>query len=227
MKLSIIVPVLNEAEVIETTLAALYSMRERGHEVIVVDGGSADGTLDIAAPLSDRILQSKRGRAVQMHTGAMCANGDVLWFVHADTLVPEDADLSILAALNTDVKKSGQWGRFNVRLSGTKPALRIVEYLMNLRSQITGIATGDQGIFVRRDLYKQLGGFPDQALMEDIEFSKRLKRISKPVCLNTVLETSSRRWERRGVLKTVILMWLLRAAYSAGVSARRLAYYYE
>lgn len=227
MKISIIIPVLNEAEVIETTLNNLQAMRQRGHEVIVVDGGSVDKTLQKAGPLVDKMHSSKPGRAVQMHVGSSHACGAILWFLHADTLAPRDADLSILAALDSTLQNPGHWGRFNVRLSGNKPALRIVETLMNLRSRLTGIATGDQGIFIRRDLYEQLGGFPIQPLMEDIEFSKRLKNISQPVCLDTELVTSSRRWEQRGVIRTVLLMWFLRAAYSTGVSARRLVFFYD
>ena len=227
MKISIIIPVLNEVGVIEDTLRALQFMRQRGHQVIVVDGGCTDQTLIKAAPLTDYIIKSKCGRAAQMNTGVKLACGEILWFLHADTVVPQDADYLILKALDSTSQPFRHWGRFNVRLSGNNPMLRVIEFFMNLRSRVTGIATGDQGIFVRRDIYKQLGGFPDQPLMEDIEMSKRLKLISRPACLNAVLVTSSRRWEKRGLLRTVILMWALRAAYSSGVSARRLAYYYD
>jgi rSAM/selenodomain-associated transferase 2 len=227
VKISTIIPVLNEAGTIENTLCNLQAMRQRGHEVIVVDGGSMDGTLEMAAPLVDRTLQSKRGRAIQMHAGAINAGGDIFWFLHADTLVPDDADHSILTALDTRSRNHSYWGRFNVRLSGDKFLLRIIERLMNLRSRLTGIATGDQGLFVRRDIYERLGGFPEQPLMDDIEFSKRLKGIGRPVCLATELVTSSRRWEQRGVIRTILLMWILRTAYRTGVSARRLAYYYD
>jgi rSAM/selenodomain-associated transferase 2 len=162
-----------------------------------------------------------------MHIGALKACGEILWFLHADTVAPPESDRSILNALDGKSQSLRQWGRFNVRLSGSNSMLRFIEYFMNLRSRVTGIATGDQGIFVRRDVYVQLGGFPDQPLMEDIEMSKRLRKISRPACLTSVLITSSRRWEKRGLLRTVLLMWALRAAYSSGVSARRLAYYYD
>ncbi len=222
MKISIIIPVLNEAGTINKTLLNLQAMRQRGHEVILVDGGSVDETLTIAAPLVDQTLQSVRGRAAQMHAGTIAAGGGIFWFLHADTVAPQDADLAILAALG-----DSQWGRFNVRLSGEKPLLRIIESLMNLRSRLTGIATGDQGIFVRREIYDQLGGFPEQPLMEDIEFSKRLNRIYPPQCLKAELVTSSRRWEQQGIIRTVLLMWVLRTAYSLGVSSKRLAYLYD
>lgn len=209
------------------TLSCLQAMRQRGHEVIVVDGGSDDETLAIATPLADEVLHSKPGRARQMHTGANRASGEILWFLHADTRVPDEADQLILAALGKDLQHDRHWGRFNIRLSGKKLVLQLIALLMNIRSRLSGIATGDQGIFVRRTLYEKLGGFPEQPLMEDIELCKQLKHISPPLCIKTALETSSRRWEERGIVRTVLLMWLLRAAYSMGIPATRLARLYD
>lgn len=227
MKVSIIIPALNEAAIIGSTLFRLQAMRWRGHEVIVVDGGSDDETLDIAAPLADVTLRSETGRAVQMHAGASSASGDILWFLHADTHVPDEADQLILTALGKSTTHERHWGRFNIRLSGNRPVLRIIALLMNLRSRLSGIATGDQGIFVRRVHYEKLGGFPEQPLMEDIELCRKFKRISPPLCIKTAIVTSSRRWEERGVIRTVLLMWLLRAAYSLGIPAARLARLYD
>lgn len=220
--ISIILPTLDEAQHIAATLAPLQAMRGRGHEVIVVDGGSGDATVAQAAPLADQVLTGARGRARQMNAGAQAARGEVLWFLHADTLAPSHADTLLLDALATHA-----WGRFDVRLSGRAPLLRLVEYLMNLRSRLSGIATGDQGLFVRRDAFDAVGGFPDQALMEDIALSRRLKRIGRPHCLREPLMTSSRRWEERGILRTILLMWRLRLLYALGANPARLARLYR
>lgn len=222
MRISVVIPALNEADGIAATLQPLQPLRARGHEVLVVDGGSTDSTAARAAGLCDRLLQAPQGRARQMNAGAQAARGDVLWFLHADTLVPEAADALLREALARRA-----WGRFDVRLSGSRPLLRGVERLMNLRSRITGIATGDQGVFVRRGLFACVGGYPDIPLMEDIALSRALKRQGPPACLRARLVTSSRRWERHGVLRTILLMWRLRFAYWRGVPPERLAAHYQ
>jgi len=224
MKISIIIPVRNEAENIGRLLNALQSYRDRGHELIVVDGESDDETVQIAEPLTDKLCQTVAGRSHQMNAGAAEASGDMLWFLHADSQVPEKSDELIINALTNEVSI---WGRFDVRLSGQYQSLRVVETMMNLRSRITGIATGDQAIFVSKDLFEKVGGFPDQSLMEDVEISKKLKKYQLPVTVREKLVTSSRRWEEKGVVKTVLLMWMLRAAYFFGVPADKLALRYD
>lgn len=222
--LSIVVPALNEAPGIAGTLARLAPLRERGCEVIVVDGGSADATAEAARLLADRVMSAPRGRAHQMNAGAAAAGGRVLLFLHADTELPPDADRLIAAGLAA----SGRgWGRFDVRLSGAHPLLRVVERAMNFRSRLTGICTGDQAIFVRRDLFHAVGGFPSIALMEDIALSRKLKRRGPPLRLTQPVITSSRRWEENGVLATVLTMWQLRLRYFLGADPSRLAHTYE
>ncbi len=223
MRLSIIIPVLNEGAQALVCLKQLAPLRAAGHELILVDGGSAELEADRLAPWLDRLLSSGPGRARQMNLGASLAQGDVLWFLHADTQPLADA----AAAITTAINDGHGWGRFDIRLDGCHPLLRLVERLMNLRSRLSGIATGDQGIFVRRELFEQVGGFPDQELMEDIELCAILKRLQRPCCLHQRLITSSRRWEQRGILRTIFLMWVLRLAYRLGVSPRRLAYFYK
>lgn len=223
MRLSVIVPSLNETDGIVESLTALAPLRAQGHEVIVVDAG-ADGTADLAIPLADRVLRAPRGRAVQMNHGAEVATGDVLLFLHADTRLPPDAARAITAGL---AQTGRAWGRFDVRLSGHQPLLRIVERMMNWRSRLTGIATGDQAIFVERALFHAVGGHPEIALMEDIALSKRLKRHGPPLCLGAPVLTSSRRWERDGIVRTVLLMWWLRLRYFLGASPAQLAAVYE
>jgi rSAM/selenodomain-associated transferase 2 len=222
-RLSIIVPVLNEAAALPALLAALQPLRARGHELIVVDGGSSDGSPALAAPAADRVLPSARGRAVQMNLGAAAAQGEVLLFLHADTQLPPAADGALLAAL----QRGRVWGRFDVHISGRSPLLRVVAALMNLRSRWTGIATGDQALFVRRTVFEQLGGYAEQPLMEDIELSRRLKRVGRPACLRQQVVTSGRRWEQRGVWRTIWLMWRLRWRYWRGESPARLAEAYR
>jgi rSAM/selenodomain-associated transferase 2 len=224
MRVSIIVPALNEADSLGATLQRLQPFRMAGHEIIVVDGGSEDGTADLASSRADKIVKSTPGRAQQMNVGAKQACGEVLWFLHADTLVPDDAINLILGALKD---QKHQWGRFDIRLSGKQLLLRIVEKLMNLRSRITGIATGDQGIFVRREVFETIGGFAPIPLMEDLDISKRLNKISRPCCLSTKLVTSSRRWEDNGIVRTILLMWRLRLAYTLGVRPEKLINHYE
>ncbi len=221
-RISIIIPVLNEGETLEAVLLPLQRWREAGHELILVDGGSEDDTMTIAAPLVDILLQSDAGRARQMNHGARAAKGEVLLFLHADTFLPDAADRLLLHALS-----HRRWGRFDVRLSGNHAGLRVVERLMNWRSCLTGIATGDQAIFVERGLFEALNGYPELPLMEDIALSKRLKRCGgRPACLKPPLTTSSRRWEEGGILRTILLMWRLRLAYFLGVPAQRLAPHY-
>lgn len=222
--LSIVVPVLNEAGGIEATLAALAPLRERAAEVIVVDGGSRDDTVALARPLADRIVDGPRGRARQMNAGAAVASAPHLLFLHADTRLPERADALITTAL---AAHPHAWGRFDVVIEGRSRMLPVVAALMNRRSRWSGIATGDQAMFMSRAAFDVVGGFPDQPLMEDIELSIRLKRLSAPVCLRKRVITSGRRWEQRGVWRTILLMWRLRLLYALGVSADRLAPWYR
>jgi len=219
-RLSVIVPTLNEAAAIGDTLAALQPLRARGCEVIVADGGSADGTAALARPLADAVVASEAGRARQQNAGAAVASGEILLFLHADTRLPRDAHVLVADGL----RQTGRgWGRFDVRLTGRHPALRVIERMMNLRSRLGGIATGDQAIFVRRERFRAVGGFPVIPLMEDVALSKALKRLGAPLCLRQTVTTSSRRWEQHGVYRTMALMWRLRAEYWLGVDPRRLA----
>lgn len=218
MRLSVVIPALDEAEALPATLAALAPLRARGHEVIVVDGGSSDGTPELAAPLADRVIAAPRGRARQMNAGAAIARGEALIFLHADTRLPGDADHRVAEALGSRV-----WGRFDIAIEGRSPLLRVVAFFTTWRSRVTGIATGDQAIFVRRDAFERAGGFPDFALMEDIAFSRRMKAFSRPACLGARAVTSGRRWERHGVLRTVFLMWRLRLAFFLGAAPEELA----
>lgn len=217
--LSIIVPTLDEARGIESQLASLLSLWVCGCEIVVVDGGSADGTVALAAPYASRVITSPPGRAVQMNAGARASRGDLLLFLHADTRLPRRADRLITRAL------AGRrcWGRFDIRLEGRSPWLRLVAACMNLRSRLTGIATGDQALFMTRAAFKAVGGFPEQPLMEDIEISRRLKRLSPPACLRAKVVSSGRRWERAGVWRTIGQMWWLRFRYWRGVDSGQLA----
>jgi len=223
MKLSLVIPVLDEAAGLAATLAPLAALRARGHELIVVDGGSRDATPALAAPLADDVVSAPRGRARQMNAGAAQASGDVLLFLHADTTLPEGADMAVLQA----VAAGAAWGRFDVAIEGRSPMLRWVAWFMNQRSRLTGIATGDQAIFVTRAAFKRLGGFADQPLMEDIELSRRLRALSPPACLRLRVHTSGRRWESRGVWRTIVLMWRLRWRYWRGVAPEVLAREYQ
>lgn len=225
-KLSIIMPVLNEGEGIAAALDALADLRTLGTEVIVVDGGSRDATIQRARMRADRVISASRGRALQMNAGAEKSGGDVLLFLHADTRLPADAEHIVLNRL----ERSGRsWGRFDVKIDSRNPLLAVVARLMNIRSRLTGIATGDQAIFVQRDAFHAAGGFAAIPLMEDIALSKRLKRVSRPLCLRECVVTSGRRWENHGVLNTVLLMWRLRLAYFFGADPQALArrYGYE
>ncbi len=221
MKISVIIPTLNEAANIASVLNDLQPLRHRGHEIVVIDGGSRDDTVAIVKPLSDHCLVTEPGRANQMQSGAQCATGDVLWFVHADSSIPADADNLLLQAL-----AQTSWGGFPVHLSGRQRVFRVIERLMNFRSALTGILTGDQGIFVERRVFDEVGGFRELPIMEDIDLSTRLKQVARPVFAAGVLGTSSRRWETCGIVLTVIRMWALRLAFYVGVPARYLASHY-
>lgn len=225
MHLSIIIPVRNEAALIVAALDRLQHYRNAGHQLILVDGGSEDATVSLASPLVDQLLVCDPGRARQMNRGAQQAVGDWLLFLHADSQLPDRMDQLI----ESHLRGESVWGRFDVRLSGSHWMFRIVEKMINWRSRWFGIATGDQALFVRRETFEELGGFADIALMEDIELSRRLKRIAAPVCIRKTLMTSSRRWEERGILRTIIQMWWLRALYFGGVTPDRLVkiYYAE
>jgi len=217
--LSIVVPVLDEAAEIEAALRALAPYRARGAEVIVVDGGSADGTAALAAPLADRVMTAQRGRASQMNAGAAAARADVLLFLHADTRLPEDADRLLTGGLAASRRV---WGRFDLGFD-SGGLLRVVAAMMNLRSRATGIATGDQAIFVTRAAFERAGGFPPLALMEDVALSARLKRASRPLCLTARVTTAGGRWRRDGLIRTVLLMWRLRLAFFFGSEPTQLA----
>jgi rSAM/selenodomain-associated transferase 2 len=218
--LSIIIPVLDEAAMIADALAALAAYRARGVEIIVVDGGSSDATVETARPLADHVVAAPRGRGTQMNAGAAMAQGSVLLFLHVDTRLPPDLDRLILLGLEQSKR---MWGRFDVTIAGRSRLLRMVAALMNLRSRLTGIATGDQAMFMTRAAFAQAGGFPDIALMEDIVLSRRLKRIGKPACLAARATTSGRRWDRDGVARTIVTMWRLRLAFFLGADTARLA----
>ena len=223
IKISIIIPVLNEENNLPDVLNNLQSFRSEGHEVVVVDGGSSDNSLMLAQQGADLVIVSKAGRALQMNSGAAVATGELFLFLHCDTFLPDNA-LEVIAG---NYQRENYWGRFDVRLSSDKFVFRIIERLMNLRSRLTSIATGDQAIFVERKLFNQLGGFPEIALMEDIRISGLLRKRSPPVCLKQKVITSSRRWENKGVLATVLLMWKLRLFYFFGVSADTLSRKYR
>jgi rSAM/selenodomain-associated transferase 2 len=217
--LAIVLPVLNEASRLAAALQALQPLRARGVQVIVVDGGSDDTTLAVAQARADLALQAPRGRGAQMNLGALRSQAELLLFLHADTQLPEQADVLVQRAL----RGKAVWGRFDVRIHSALRLLRVVGWAMNQRSRWTGIATGDQAIFVRRDVFLQQGGFADQPLMEDIHLSQRLKLLSPPVCLHQRVITSGRRWEQHGPWRTIWLMWRLRAAYFLGADPAQLA----
>ncbi|MES2631588.1 MAG: TIGR04283 family arsenosugar biosynthesis glycosyltransferase [Pseudomonadota bacterium] len=220
--LRIVMPVLGEGADLAARLRALDGLRERGVEVVVVDGGSSDATWAVACRHADRVMLAPRGRGSQMNAGAAAATGrscDILLFLHGDTQLPCDADRLVVAA----VVAGASWGRFDVRIDSPHPLLRLVGFMINLRSRLTGIATGDQAIFVRRDVFEKVGGFADIPLMEDIDLSARLRRLGRPACLRPPVVTSARRWDKHGVMRTVLLMWRLRAMYFFGTPPQALA----
>ncbi len=223
MTLAVVIPALDEA----ANLARLLPALERacpGAEVLVVDGGSRDGTAEVVAGRAGvRLVASARGRARQMNAGAAAASGDVLLFLHADTWLPDGAARAIEAAL-ADPAVVG--GRFDVRFDSHRPVMRMVAWFMNARSRATSICTGDQAIFVRRAVFEAVGGYPDIPLMEDIELSRRLKARGRLAALRARVTTSARKWEREGPLRTIGLMWTLRLLHFAGVAPARLHRWY-
>ncbi|MFQ5469255.1 MAG: TIGR04283 family arsenosugar biosynthesis glycosyltransferase [Gammaproteobacteria bacterium] len=224
-KISIIIPTLNEEPNILGVLKPLQVLRHSGLEIILVDGGSTDATVPTAENLVDSLISAPPGRARQMNTGARYATGEFLLFLHADSLLPDNAANLIIETLQ---KKQHQWGRFNIKLNGKSRLLRVVEFMMNVRSRLSGIATGDQGIFITRACFNQIGGYPDIPLMEDVALSKTLKeRVGRPACLKDTILTSSRRWENNGILSTVLLMWRIRIAYFFGTDPGKLAKRYQ
>jgi rSAM/selenodomain-associated transferase 2 len=221
--LSVVIPVRNEAQALPYLLGDLADLRAAGAELILVDGGSTDGTCELALGLFDQLLRTAPGRALQMNAGAAVARGEYLWFVHADTRVSVESLESLQGAL----KERTLWGRFDVRLSGPGLALQVIGAMINLRSRLSGIASGDQGIFVARQRFEALGGYAPIPLMEDLQLCRRLKALARPRCLRPPLSTSSRRWEQHGIWRTVVLMWCLRLAYYCGASPEKLARQYR
>ncbi|MEX0618548.1 MAG: TIGR04283 family arsenosugar biosynthesis glycosyltransferase [Pseudohongiellaceae bacterium] len=215
--LSIIIPVLNEAELLQRHLPSLQPLRSTGHQLIVVDGGSHDDSLRIAARQADMAVQTESGRAGQMNHGAGWADGEVLLFLHIDSVLPPGADQLILNALGDPDRV---WGRFDVTFDAPGRVYRSIAALMNWRSRVTGVATGDQGIFVRTEVFRRNGGYADIPLMEDVELSKRLRRLSPPVCVRVPVTVSARRWQQHGLVKTVLLMWWLRLLYFLRIPPR-------
>lgn len=222
MKLSIIIPILNEAAQLSELCAHLLPLQRAGCEIVFADGGSGDGSQRLVGAAGYALVRSERGRARQMNAGAAVAHGDALLFLHADTRLPQGALAQVEQALACH-----DWGRFDVCISGQPFMLRVVSRMMNWRSRLSGIATGDQALFVTRAMFEQAGGFPDQPLMEDVELSKRLKTLSRPACVARCVTTSGRRWEQRGVWRTILLMWRLRFDYWRGIEAAQLAERYR
>ena len=227
--LTVVMPVLNEAARIKAALDALAPLISRGAQVVVADGGSTDATVAMAAAMANQhpqitVTHTPSGRALQMNAGAQLATGTVLLFLHADTTLPPDADALVKAAL-----ASGQhvWGRFDVRIEGQSKWLHVVAAMMNARSRLTSIATGDQALFMTRSVFVEMQGYAVQPLMEDIELTRRLRQLSKPACLKARVVTSGRRWDTRGVWRTIMLMWRLRFAYWCGTPPERLAQLYR
>lgn len=224
LKLSIIIPILNEADNLPELMAHIVRLDPAPQQVILVDGGSVDGSVAIAKEMLKSIetaqsiidwyiIESTVGRAQQMNAGAMLATGDVLLFLHADTELPTDAIDNVQQAI-----AQYDWGRFDVRLDSCEPLLKIVGFMINKRSRLMSIATGDQAIFIKKSIFEQIGGYPDQPLMEDIELCKRLKKIARPACLKSKVTSSARRWQQHGTWRTIFLMWQLRFDYWRGVS---------
>lgn len=223
MHITVVIPVLNERAHLQEAMDQLAPFVRQGGQALLVDGGSSDGTPALAAQLGFTVIPSAPGRARQMNAGAGHAAGDALLFLHIDTRLPEGWQQQVIAGL----QGTHAWGRFDVRISGRARMLKVVACMMNARSRMTGIATGDQAMFMTRAAFSAVGGFPDQPLMEDIEMSKRLLRLSRPACLHGKVTTSGRRWESRGVWTTIFLMWRLRFAYWRGHSASQLAKAYQ
>jgi rSAM/selenodomain-associated transferase 2 len=221
MRISVIMPTLNEEKSIAAILAALMALRP--HEAIVVDGGSRDKTAQMGERAGAQVIISECGRARQMNRGVREANGDVLLFLHADTRLPVTAWADIGNALS-DRRYVG--GRFDIDLEGDHPMLKIIAAMISYRSRLTKVSTGDQALFVRREIFREMGGFPDIDLMEDIAFCRALKRIGRIACLRSKVISSARRWEMNGVWRTVSKMWILKLLYFVGVSPGTLKRFY-
>ncbi len=221
MKFSIIIPTLNEEKSIQSCLWALQPLRSNC-ELIIVDGDSTDNTRRLAAPLADKVILSAKGRAKQMNNGAKQATGELLIFLHADTGLPENA----LPLIQEKISHSRQWGRFDIQLSGNLFLLKVIAQMMNWRSRLTGIATGDQVIFVTRQAFEKAGHYPEISLMEDIALCRKLKKIGPPICLKDQVISSGRRWEQNGIYRTILLMWALRLRYFFGADPKTLAFLY-
>lgn len=222
--LSIIIPVLNEARFLAANKEKFGSWLREGHEILVVDGGSRDGSVNIARALGCKVFRTRASRGHQLGCGASHSKNDVLLFLHADTRLPPHAAEAIARAL---AGPDRHWGRFDVRFSNPRRVFRVIAWFMNKRSCLTGIATGDHALFIKREFYFGCGGYIDIPLMEDVELSRRLKRYASPACLSEKVVTSSRRWEQNGILKTVLTMWLLRLLFFLGQSPAKLARLYK
>jgi rSAM/selenodomain-associated transferase 2 len=222
--LAVIIPVLNEEAIVAASLARLGPLREAGAEIIVVDGGSSDSTLELANPVADKVLRSARGRAAQMNAGAAAAKADVLLFLHLDSQPPPRADRLIAVAM---ADGRADWGHFDVEIDGRHAVFGMIAACMNLRARLSGIATGDQAIFVRRSLFEAAGGYPPIALMEDVALCKALRKRARSTVIPAKVRTSARRWEKNGIARTIVLMWWLRLRYFMGGNPDRLAAEYE
>ncbi len=223
---SIVIPVFNESEYLDKNLPLFDRLKSPSNEIIFVDGGSTDGTVGLLKSAGYRVVSSKKGRANQMNTGAEYAVAKSVLFLHADVSVPENFR-DVLPIISGNL-----WGFFKVRLydtclANTRWVYRVISAGINIRARLFGVATGDQGIFVNRNVFNQLGGFPDIALMEDIALSRKLKKQKRPKIVNARLSVSARRWKHRGIIKTVLLMWGIQLAYVLGVSPERLACWYR
>lgn len=221
--LSVVIPALNESANIAGCLRSIAPLLARGAGVLVCDGGSSDDTAHIARAHGAQVLVCAKGRARQMNAGAAASDSHLLVFLHADTQLDETV---VERLWSLAVSELSVWGRFDVRLSGPGAALRVIETCMNLRSRITGIATGDQVMFCSSDLFRSVNGFADIALMEDIELSAKLRRLQRPLCCVERVCTSSRKWREQGIVRTVVLMWRMRLAYAMGADPSHLAKIY-
>lgn len=226
--ISVIIPTYNEESTLSATINSVRQSASAADnfQIIVTDGGSTDKTIEIAKNERCQIVNSKKGRGNQLNAGAQAADGNILLFLHADTYLPDSFDVLVKNAINSNAGFYN-WGRFNIKLSGNHIFFRLIETMISLRSRVTGIATGDQAIFLERKLFEKISGYKDIPLMEDIELTKRLRRISAPICLSNTVITSSRRWENDGIVRTILLMWLLRGLYFIGVNPTTLQKYYS
>ena len=222
MKFSIIIPTLNEEQNIKSCLLALQHLRGEC-EIIIVDGDSGDSTQMIATPLADKVIISPKGRAKQMNNGARQAKGEIFIFLHADTYLPKNALQLIRQKISNDL----QWGRFDIHFIGNHPMYKVIAQMMNWRSRLTGIATGDQVIFVTSQIFELAGRYPEINLMEDIVLCKALRKINTPICLKDKVISSGRRWEHNGLNKTILLMWSIRLRYALGGDPKTLEFLYN